>query len=194
MHVSHCPMDCMVADFFTKPLQGTSFRKFHNLIVNHDDGICNESCDTCASHPVAQECVGSSDLEVNPEARAMCVSRAGTRMLMTMDLHQEGKPLMEVLQELLLMTHKRTYAQVKWWSVINHPGRSENFSLLAVKCCRESILIYLLVNTRTRECSLPSHPCYLKDTRIGNTLAFVVSTIVVVMIVVSKEQHSVSSS
>ena len=131
MHVSHCPTDCMVADFFTKPLQGTSFRKFRNLIMNHDDGICNESCDTRASHPVAQECVGSSDPEVNPEARATHVSCAGTGMLMTMHLHQEGKPLTEVLQELLqellLMTNKRTYAQV----VVGHqPSRSEQFKLL----------------------------------------------------------------
>ena len=53
MHVSHCPTDHMVTDVFSKPLQGTTFRKFCNLIImNHDDGICNESCDTCASHPV----------------------------------------------------------------------------------------------------------------------------------------------
>ena len=120
MHVSHCPTDCMVADFFTKPLQGTSFRKFRNHIMNHDDGICDESCDTCASHPVAQECVGSSHLKVNPEARATHVSRAGTGMPMTMHLHQEGKPVMEVLQELPqklpLVTHERTYAQV----VVSH--------------------------------------------------------------------------
>ena len=135
MRVSHCPTDRMVADFFTKPLQGTSFRKFRNHIMNHDDGICDESCDTRASHPVAQECVGSSHQEVNPEARATpratCVSRAGTGMLMTMHLHQEGKPLMEVLQELPqelpLMTHERTYTQV----VVGHrPPRSENFEPL----------------------------------------------------------------
>ena len=110
MHVSHCPTDRMVANFFTKPLQGTSFRKFRNLIMNHDDGICNESCDACASHPVAQECVGSSDPEVNLEACATHVSCARTGMPMMMHLHQEGKPLMEVLpellQELLLVTHK----------------------------------------------------------------------------------------
>ena len=75
--------------------------------------------------------VGSSDLEVNPEARATCVSRAGTGMPMMMHLHQEGKPLTEVLeelpQELLLMTRKRTYAQV----VAGHrPSRSEKFELL----------------------------------------------------------------
>ena len=131
MRVSHCPTDCMVADFFTKPLQGTSFKKFCNLIMNHDDGICNDSCDTRTSHPVAEECVGSSHPEVNPEACATCVSRAGTGMPMTMHLHQEGKPLMEVLQELpqelLLMTHEQTYTQV----VVGHrTSRSENVELL----------------------------------------------------------------
>ena len=132
MHVSHCPTDCMVADFFTKPLQGTSFRKFRNLIMNYDDVICDESCDTCAFNPVAQECVGSSHPKVNPEARATRVSRAGTGMPMTMHLHQEGKPVMEVLQELPqelpVVTHERTYAQV----VVGHrPPRSENFKPLA---------------------------------------------------------------
>ena len=131
MRVSHCPTDRMVADFFTKPLQGTSFRKFRNLIMNHDDSICDESCDTRASHPVAQECVGSSHPEVNLEARATCVSRAGTGMAMTMHLHQEGKPLMEVLQELPqelpLMNQEQTYAQV----VVGHrQPRSENFKPL----------------------------------------------------------------
>ena len=101
--------------------------------MNHDDGICDESCDTRASHPVAQECVGSSHQEVNPEARATRVSRAGTRtgMLMTMHLHQEDRPVMEILQELPqelpLMTHERTLAQV----VVGHqPPRSENFKPL----------------------------------------------------------------
>ena len=32
--VSHCPTGEMVADFLTKPLQGTTFRKFRNLIMN----------------------------------------------------------------------------------------------------------------------------------------------------------------
>ena len=78
-----------------------------------------------------QHVVGSSHPEVNPEARATRVSRAGTRMPMTMHLHQEGKPVMEVLQELPqelpLMTHERTYAQV----VVGHrPPRSENFKPL----------------------------------------------------------------
>ena len=105
--------------------------------------------------------VGSLHLEVNPEPRATRVSRAGTGIPITMHLHQEGKPLKEVLQEqellqeLLLITHERTYAQV----VVSHrPPRSENFELLTpflVRRCRESIVIFLLVDTRTQECSLP---------------------------------------
>ena len=55
-------------------------------------------------------CVGSSHPEVNPEAHATFVLLAGTGMPMTMHLHQEGNPLMEVLQELPqelpLMTHE----------------------------------------------------------------------------------------
>ena len=80
---------------------------------------------------VGCSCVGSLDLEVNPEACATHVSHARTGMLMTMHLHQEGKPLTEVLeelpQELPLMTCKQTYAQV----VVGHrPSRSEKFELL----------------------------------------------------------------
>ena len=81
--------------------------------------------------PGMRNSVGSSHPEVNPEARATRASRAGTGMPMTMHLHQEGKPVMEVLQELPqelpLMTHERTYAQV----VVGHrPARSENFKPL----------------------------------------------------------------
>ena len=34
MNVEHCPTGDMVADFFTKPLQGAKFTKFLNLIMN----------------------------------------------------------------------------------------------------------------------------------------------------------------
>jgi hypothetical protein len=34
MNVEHCPTGEMVADFFTKPLQGAKFTKFRNLIMN----------------------------------------------------------------------------------------------------------------------------------------------------------------
>ena len=34
--VEYCPTGDMLADFFTKPLQGTLFRKFRNIIMNCD--------------------------------------------------------------------------------------------------------------------------------------------------------------
>jgi hypothetical protein len=36
VHVLHCPTSIMLADFFTKPLQGTAFRTFRALILNID--------------------------------------------------------------------------------------------------------------------------------------------------------------
>jgi hypothetical protein len=33
--VQHCPMEQMLADFFTKPLQGSLFRKFREVILGH---------------------------------------------------------------------------------------------------------------------------------------------------------------
>lgn len=32
--VRHCPAENMVGDFFTKPLQGASFRKFRDIVLN----------------------------------------------------------------------------------------------------------------------------------------------------------------
>ena len=36
VHVQYCPSHNMLADYFTKPLQGATFRKFHNAIMNCD--------------------------------------------------------------------------------------------------------------------------------------------------------------
>ena len=35
--VEHCPAELMVADFFTKPLQGELFYRFRRMILNLDD-------------------------------------------------------------------------------------------------------------------------------------------------------------
>jgi hypothetical protein len=37
IRVEYCPTEDMIADFFTKPLQGSLFRKFRNWILNLDD-------------------------------------------------------------------------------------------------------------------------------------------------------------
>ena len=35
LDVQHCPTEQMLADFFTKPLQGSLFRKFREVIMGH---------------------------------------------------------------------------------------------------------------------------------------------------------------
>ena len=35
MNIGYCPTECMLADFFTKPLQGALFEKFRNVILGH---------------------------------------------------------------------------------------------------------------------------------------------------------------
>ena len=39
VRVEHCPTDRLIADFYTKPLQGHLFRLFHSLILNLDDKV-----------------------------------------------------------------------------------------------------------------------------------------------------------
>jgi hypothetical protein len=47
--IEHCPTDDMIADFFTKPLQGQKFIKFRNKIMG---------ADWTWHQMVQQECVG----------------------------------------------------------------------------------------------------------------------------------------
>ena len=51
LQVMHCPTKLMVADFFTKPLQGAQFRLFRDQMRN---------CVITLVGPAAQECVGAT--------------------------------------------------------------------------------------------------------------------------------------
>ena len=54
LHVEYCPTQDMLADFFTKPLQGSLFRRMRQLILNlPEDGT------TPTRMPTSQECVGA---------------------------------------------------------------------------------------------------------------------------------------
>jgi len=54
MRVAYCPTDDMVADFFTKPLQGSQFRKLRKIILNlPDENVIGNAA-------VSQECVGTA--------------------------------------------------------------------------------------------------------------------------------------
>ena len=60
MSLVYCPTDDMVAAYFTKPLQGTKFRKFCAMIMNHRDW---------ALELMSQECVGASPTDANQEEK-----------------------------------------------------------------------------------------------------------------------------
>ena len=51
LQVMHCPTKLMVADFFTKPLQGAQFHLFPDEMLN---------CAITPVGPAAQECVGAT--------------------------------------------------------------------------------------------------------------------------------------
>ena len=63
IRVQYCPTDEMVADFFTKPLQGSKFRQFRDAILNVPQIM--KSVTTELVHVIApvagQECVGTSE-------------------------------------------------------------------------------------------------------------------------------------
>ena len=59
MWVSCCPTGDMLADYFSKPLQGSLFRNFHNLILNISPK------DELQVRPGEQECVGTNSEDTN---------------------------------------------------------------------------------------------------------------------------------
>ena len=48
MEIKHCPTEQMIADFYTKPIQGKQFYKLRNVIMGHD------------TMP-AEKCIGTTD-------------------------------------------------------------------------------------------------------------------------------------
>ena len=69
VRIAHCPTDRLIADFYTKPLQGKLFRLFRSLILNLDDktalsmsaseqNLTNKPVSVTMNHtPRLQECV-----------------------------------------------------------------------------------------------------------------------------------------
>jgi Reverse transcriptase (RNA-dependent DNA polymerase) len=51
MRVEYCPTDDMLADFFTKPLQGSKYRRFRSMVLNLNTGV----------DVARKECVETSD-------------------------------------------------------------------------------------------------------------------------------------
>jgi KUP system potassium uptake protein len=60
MRVEYCPTEEMIADFFTKPLQGSLFRKFRTFLLNTRSVQSFPANDTEGMTAETQECVGTS--------------------------------------------------------------------------------------------------------------------------------------
>ena len=70
IRLAYCPTEAMVSDFYTKPLQGSQFRKFRDFILNidHDERLVGP-----------QECAGTSgtssattESQVEPDGSSVC--------------------------------------------------------------------------------------------------------------------------
>ena len=63
MTIGYCPAGEMVADHFTKPLQGAMFRRFRSVIMNIDEWVPDDDLAwerNNVVHPTPQECVGKN--------------------------------------------------------------------------------------------------------------------------------------
>ena len=80
VRIIHCPTDMLIADFYTKPLQGKQFRVFRNLILNLEDqqtgnyvkaekmskktpiNTCSDKIKKSGTKCQSQECVGHNKI------------------------------------------------------------------------------------------------------------------------------------
>ena len=46
MKIKHCPTEQMIADLYTKPIQGKQFYKLRNIIMGHDTMPVDECVET----------------------------------------------------------------------------------------------------------------------------------------------------
>ena len=84
INLAHCPTTDMLADFLTKPLQGSLFRKFHQRLLNLPP----------LSDPLAgQECVGTkSTVTMTLPEHANCTSTKVSRHYRSMPNCTEVRP------------------------------------------------------------------------------------------------------
>jgi len=59
LRVEYCPTEDMIGDFFTKPLQGSQFRKLRNMILNVGDDSIHTNGRPGNDQDAAQECVAA---------------------------------------------------------------------------------------------------------------------------------------
>ena len=61
--IVYCPTDMLIADFYTKPLQGKQFRIFRNLILNLDKPLTTNHVSAVSKEKVKPTCPSSSKIK-----------------------------------------------------------------------------------------------------------------------------------
>jgi hypothetical protein len=79
IHIKHCPTERMLADIFTKPLQGNAFYKFRNVILNVQS--TDHDPDVNVTNMGSQECV-----EERAESQLSSLTCVGKDIGMSKDL------------------------------------------------------------------------------------------------------------
>ena len=64
----YCPTDMLLADFYTKPLQGKQFRIFHNLILNLGDNYTS-------NHELAEKIKKMKTSHIQPDKITKCKTK-----------------------------------------------------------------------------------------------------------------------
>ena len=67
--VEYCPTEDMLADFFTKPLQGSQFRKLRCLIMNSGDAVTESPSQECVGNDGDVDDRGESGTDITVEAQ-----------------------------------------------------------------------------------------------------------------------------
>ena len=78
IRLAYCPTEDMISDFFTKPLQGSQFRKFRAFILNldHDDRPVGPQECVETSSATTESRVESEDSSVCPAPGASSSARS----------------------------------------------------------------------------------------------------------------------
>ncbi|KAG7356172.1 enoyl-CoA hydratase [Nitzschia inconspicua] len=145
--VKYCPTEQMIADFFTKPLQGSLFRWMRDKILGkHHIGVTDsqECVGAGASMPTTNEDLGDVDV-----THALMVEDEGF-----FRLDEEKESAQQVKEKEFSHTHQcRSYSDVVKTSFGPHPILSSQFETLKISWalkCPQHILVVELYNPRKR--------------------------------------------